>query len=365
MTTFPTDTDDAADKIAKAPDSVKARYRTLQAEKRESDAERSARHEEINEINEQIQDETRRLHLARREEEKGGAYRTETTETDPKTGAEITTRKLTGYVEKIKAKLKSLVAERRELLEKKSKRADIQSVNDDLGGGATRPLVPAEPITWTPNEGETITDGYKREFATLSVLQKNEQELWNAPRTLAETEKTACAEIDRTAASGALGFGGHRRGSSIGHRGLQVATSPQIAWPTTRPGIDAMEVPDAPALVAWLLRDQLKAAAINHIRTTFTDEGAISAADKPAMLVEVAKRVWHQRRIVEAAYLVCSATGVRNLNRPRSTPTEILLDILPWRKGIAVASAATPMAAPDLDAGADDLDFEGDAGRDE
>jgi hypothetical protein len=365
MTQFAYDTEaEAAEKIDAADDHVKARIKGLENEAREVNAMRSARQEEITELNEQIRDETHRLHVARREEEKMGAYRTETTEVDPKTGGEVTTKKLTGYVEKIERNLRALVATRRELMEKKSKPAWIEQVREDLGVAAPRPLVPADPIEWTPNEGESIPDGYAREFGTLSALLKREEEIWNAGRTVAEMETAALREIDRTADSGAPGFDGFRRGNSYEHRGRTVATTPEIAWPRERIGLDAKTAADALALICWLFRDQMKAAALEKIRADFSDEATISAADKPAMLADIASKIWRQREIVEAAFLFARANGVKNLNRPRGgTPTEILIGVLQWKKGRAPMIVNAPPAAPVEDA--DDLDFEQDEGNDE
>lgn len=364
MTQFAYDTEaEAADKIADAPEQVKIRIKGLENEAREINATRSARQNEINDLNDLIRDATQRLHAARKEESKNGPYHSEVIETDSVTGGETTSKKATGYVQKLERELAALVLTRRELLDRKLKPAHIEQVKEDLGTGAPRPLVPADPIVWQPNEGETITEGHAREFHALSALLKEEDALWNAPRSVAETEETALAEIDATAARGAPEFGGHHRGSSYGHRGRQVATSPRIGWPRERIGLDSTDASDGPAIIAWLLRDQLKAAASELIRSKYSDEGAISAADKPQLLADIAVKIWHQRRVVEAAYLACRAAGFTKVNRPRFVPTEILIDVLPWRKGLAIAVADD---APKMDdAPVDDEDADDDFGRDE
>lgn len=361
MTQFSFDAEaEAADKIASAPEPVKIRIKNLENEGREIHATRSARQNETNDLNDLIRDATQRLHAAQKEETKSGPYHSETVETDPTTGGEVTTKKATHYVEKLARELAVLIATRRELLDKKSKPVLIEQVREDLGTGAPRPLIVADPIIWQPNEGETLTAGHAREFHALTGLLKQEDSLWNAPRTVAETEKTALAEIDATAARGTPEFGGHHRGSSQGHRGRQVATSPRIGWPRERLGLDATDAADGPALVAWLFRDQLKAAASELIRSKYSDEGAISAADKPALLADIAVKIWHQRRVVEAAYLACRVAGFTKVNRPRFVPTEILIDVLPWRKGLAIAVADD---APVDNAPVEDADD--DFGRDE
>ena len=363
MSIFPLDTEDEfADAIDGAREPVRVRVKGLENEEREQRAKQAARQDEIADLNERIRDQTLRLHVAEKEEAKAGPYRKELTETDPVTGGETIKIEKTDYVARIARDLKALQTKRRELMDKKSKPAWIEKVKEDVGSGASLPLVPADPIEWRPDEGEGITDGYKREFHALSALRKDEDRIWNAGRTVAEMERTTLAEIDRLAAAGVPGFGGHRRGNSIGHRGPQIATTPQIAWPVTRPGLDATEVPNGPAMIAWLFRDQLKAAAIAEIRARFSDEGAISAADKPQMLADIRAKIWKQREIVEAAYLYARANGIKNLNRPRDTPTEILLGIHEWPKGRA---AMVVNDAPPKGDDADDIDFEGNDGNDE
>ncbi len=360
MTQFSFDTNtEANDKIAAAPESVKTRIRALENEARKTNAARSARRDEISDINGRLEDLSRILHAARKEVSKSGPYRTETSTLDPKTGGVEVTVKQTNYIEKIEAEIAALKATRSELIDKKSGRVWIEQVREDLGKAGTRPLIVAEPIDWNPNKKEISIDGYKREFAYLADLVKNQTVVWNAGRTLPEMEKTVCAEIDLLAAQGTPGFGGHNRGSSYGRRGLQVQTTPRIDWPRERLGLDALEADNAKALIAWLFRDQMNAAAIKEIRATFSDEGAISAAAKPAMLAGWATKIWHQRRVVEAAYIFCIADGVARLNRPRDTPTEILIDVLPWKGGVEVE----PMKADAIEG--DAIEFEQDDNADE
>jgi hypothetical protein len=368
MTQFSLDTEaEAADAIADADGMIQARIKGLEVEAREERAKQSARQEETNELNDKIQAATVRLAAARRQEaDTGQPYQSESTEIDPATGGELLSKKPTGYVAKLERELKTLVATRRDLLEKKGHPIYLEQVKEDLGSGAPHPLTPAEPLDWKPKEGEAINPAYSREFVALSAMLNKGEKTWNAPRTVPEMEATALAEIDRTADRGTPGFDGLGRGHSHNHRGRQVATTPEIAWPRERIGLDGTEAFDAPALVAWLFRDQLKAAVRKHIKATYTNDGAISAADKPALLADIANQIWHQRRVVEAAYLYARANGIKNLNRPRGTPTEIVLDVLPWTKGISVAAMndAPPMDDAALEA-ADDIESTEDEGDDQ
>jgi hypothetical protein len=354
--------DTTDDRLADAPESVRARVKGLEDEAREVRGKRAARRAEIEMIDEKIHELSHRLHEAQKEEKKAGPYRKEVRELDPKTGEESVTVENLPYTENMVREIDALKATRNELSNKKSRPAHIDQVREDLGVAAPRPLIAADPMTWQPNEGEKIGDGYTREFFALSALLKDEDRIWNAPRTVAEVIASVEKEIDSTALP--PGFGGHRRGHLIGYRGRQVSTpDKKIAWPRVRVGNET-EVDDTTRTFAWLFRDQLKAAARERILATYTDEGTISEAGKPAILADIAKTIWQQRRRVEAAYLYARANGVTNLNRPKSTATEILLDVLPFSKTrlVAVADEAAPVNEAVIPAEEpDEADFEGDA----
>jgi len=354
----------ADDRIAEAEsESVRERVKGLEVEAREERGKVAARVAEKDAITEKINELSIRIHASRNEEARSGPYRKEVREFDPKTGEETVRSENLPVIAKMERELAALKATGKDLSNKKSRPVYIDQVHEDLGVAAPRPLIAADPpILYQPNEGEQIGKGYERVFYGLTALLKDEENTWNAPRKVAEVIASAEKEIDSMAQP--PGFGGHRRGHVISHRGRQVATpDKRIAWPRVRVGIET-EVDDTVRLIAWLFGDQLKAAARERILATYTDEGAISEADKPAMLADIAKRIWHQRRVVEAAYLYARANGIKNLNRPKGTPTEILLDVLPFGKGRSVAVAnATPVE--DGDETNDEMDFEGDEGNDE
>lgn len=353
--------DKVGDRLADAPESVRVRVKGLEAEERETRAKQSARQTELQEINEKISELSHRHHMAQKAEKTAGPHRKEVREFDPKTGEESVTVENLPVIANMVRDLAALKALRTELLNKKSRPAHIDQVREDLGVAAPRPLIAAGPVSWQPDEGEQIADGYAREFVALSASVKQEDTIWNAPRTVAEVVASVTKEIDSTALP--PGFGGHRRGNFIGHRGRQVATpDKRIAWPRVRVGTE-IEVDDTVRLIGWLFRDQLKAAARERILATYDDAGAISEADKPAIIADIAKTIWQQRRRVEAAYLYARANGVTNLNRPKFTPTEILIDVLPFGKTrlVAVADNAAPVIpAEEPDEAAADHDFEGD-----
>jgi hypothetical protein len=355
---FPVSTaEKASDRLADAPESVRNRFKGLEAEDRITRAKQTARVDEISALGENITALTHQRHLSQSEVDKMGPYRKEVRTFDPTTNAETVAVENLPVIEKIDTQIATATATRKALANKKSRPLYSQRVLEDLGVSAPRPLIAAVPISWTPNKGEEIAPGYVREFSCLTALIKEEAAIWDAPRTVAEVIASVEKEIDLTVAI--PGFGGHRRGHFIGDRGRQVSTpNKKIAWPMVRVG-DHAEAVDSAGLMAWPFREQLKAAAREHILATYTDEGAISEADKPALLADLMKKVWHQRRICEAAYLYARANGVTNLNRPRETATEILLDVLPFDKSRARTLA--DIAAPAEIEADPSLDFEGDA----
>lgn len=353
------------DRIANAPLPIPKYYKGLIEESDEIQAKRQLKMSKAAQLAGDIESSTSQLYQAEKEERKSGVeYISESTSIDA-TGGRTVARKKTGTVEKLKAELKDKKDERKALMETKSK-TDWLSIANDALGSKTVNLIPfGEPLDWTPPDGEQFGEGYVREFGALNILRDRVKTTWDAPRTVSEAIQSADAEIDALA-SEPPGFGGHIRGSSVSDRG-----GLQIGNPTKRIGFVEKRISnetvttDVAKTLAFFFRDHLKKVSREHIKATYSDEGAISSADKAVLIPKLEAELWQQRRVVEAAYRACRAAGIRNLNRPKDTPVEILLDVVPFSKARLMRVEAV-RSVPNPDAGivpteaADEMDFEGD-----
>lgn len=353
------------DRIANAPLPIPTRYQGLVEEGDEIDAKRQLRMAKAAELAGEIEALTLQLHQAKMEERKSGVeYIFESTSIDAD-GGKTVTRKKTGYVEKLEAALKAKIAERKALMEKKSRR-NWRSIADDELGSKTVNLIPfGEPPDWMPDDGEQLGEGYVRAFGALNIIRDRLKATWDAKLTKAEALASVDAEIEDLGST-PPGVGGHFRGSSIPARGgLQIGNpTKRIGFVEKRIGNETVTV-DAVALVAWAFKDQLKKVCREYIMANHSDEGAISAADKAVLIPKLEAELWQQRRVVEAAYRACRAAGTRNLNRPKDTPVEILLDVVPFSKArLMRVEAVRPVSNPDAGIipteAADEMDFEGD-----
>ena len=353
------------DRIANAPLPIPKYYKGLVEEGDEIDAERRLRMAKAAELWDEIEALTLQLHQAKTEERKSGVeYIFESTSIGAN-GEKTVTRKKTRYVEKLEATLKAKIAERKALMEKKSRR-NWRSIADDELGSKTVNLIPfGELVDWMPDNGEQFGEGFVRENGKYVILRRKLKGVWDAPRTVPEAVQSAEAEIEALA-SEPPNFGGHIRGSSVSDRGgLQIGNpTKRIGFVEKRIGNETVTV-DAVRLIAWAFRDHLKKVSRDHIKATYSDEGAISSADKAVLIPKLEAELWQQRRVVEAAYRACRAAGIRNLHRPKDTPVEILLDVVPFSKARLMRVEAV-QSVPNPDAGivpteaADEMDFEDD-----
>lgn len=356
------------DRIASAPLPIPEFYRGLVEEGDKIDAKRQLRMAKAAELAGEIEALTLQLHQAKMEERKSGVeYIFESTSVGAD-GGKTVTRKKTGYVEKLEAALKAKIAERKALMEKKSRR-NWRSIVDDALGPKTVNLIPfGEPVEWKPRDGEQFGEGYVRVYGEHVILRNELKRVWDAHLPVAEAVQSAEAEIDALA-SEPPGYGGHIRGSSVPDRGgLQIGNpTKRIGFVEKRIGNETVTV-DPVKLIAFFFRDHLKKVSREHVEATYSDEGAISSADKAVLIPKLEAELWQQRRVVEAAYRACRAAGIRNLNRPKDTPVEILLDVVPFSKARLMRVEAV-RSVPNPDAGivpteADAPDFEDGEGND-
>jgi hypothetical protein len=353
------------DRIANAPLPIPTFYRGLVEEADEIDAKRQLKMSKAAALADDIAARVLQLHMAQEEERKLGVeYLSEETEFDAK-GGKTTTRKKTGYVEKLKVELKAKKDERNALMEKKARTNWLPIANDALGSNVVNLISFGEPVQWVPREGEQFFVGFKREWAELGTIRNKVKAVWDAHLPLSEGIPNMEAYID-TLASSPPNFGGFIRGSSItDHGGVQIGNpTRRIGFVEKRIGNETVTV-DAVALVAWAFKDQLKKVAREHMRATYSDEGAISSTDKAVLIPKLEAELWQQRRVVEAAYRACRAAGIRKLNRPKDTPVEILLDVIPFHKARTMR-VVQPAPVPEITSTDDPApDFEGDEGNDE
>jgi hypothetical protein len=149
--------------------------------------------------------------------------------------------------------------------------------------------------------------------ATLELIEEH-RAVEKAARTFAEVEKAAHREVDRIA----------DRGSP---KSLRMFTSDAgIEWPTheiQNPGFH--KVPDGLALVAYLLRDKLKAEVSSLLKINSNAfPNALSAEDKAARLAELAAEIDVAERIEAACVERIIAEGGVAHHRPDADVLAVL-----------------------------------------
>ena len=352
-------------RVANAPLPIPEFYNGLVEEGDEIDASRQLRMAKAAELADEIEALTLQLYQAKKEERKSGVeYISETTSVDAN-GGKTVTRKKTGYVEKLEAALKEKKVERSKLIETKSRRNWLTLVNDVLGLKTVNLISFGERVDWKLRDSEQFGEGHNREYGKFVICRRKLKQVWDAQLPLSEAIPSMEAEIDGLA-SEPPGYGGHIRGSSIPDRGgLQIGNpTKRIGFIEKRIGNETVTV-DPVKLIAFFFRDHLKKVSREHMEATYSDEGAISSADKAMLIPKLEAELWQQRRVLEAAYRACRAAGIRNLDRPKDTPVEILLDVVPFSRARlmrvdAVRSVSNPDAGVVRAEAAVEMDFEGD-----
>ena len=129
-------------------------------------------------------------------------------------------------------------------------------------------------------------------------------------------------------------LGGFRRGFDNINNVKQVATSPEIGWPTIplyeHSGASVrIDTFDAAALYAYTNRDALTAKLLADLEAEYDDTGTISASDKAKAIKKLERELWVQRHVVEARFLQAREVGTKLL-RPTRTPVPVLLGCKPF-----------------------------------
>jgi hypothetical protein len=174
------------DRIANAPLPIPELYKGLIEESDEIEAKRQLKMSKAAQLAGDIESGALQLYQAEKEERKSGVeYISESTNIDT-TGGKTVARKKTGYVEKLKAKLKAKQDERKALMETKSKTNWLSITNDALGPKTVNLIPFGEPVDWKPRDGEQFGEGYVREFGEHVILRNELKRVWDAPRMASE-----------------------------------------------------------------------------------------------------------------------------------------------------------------------------------
>ena len=334
---WPLNTDSRVrDMLDHASPAILARLDAVRNESVTARAKNHIKAERISERSAEISELGRMIAIQENNERKLGPARKEVVTPNKNGGVtvEVThTNELAG----LKKRRDALIEENKK--ERITKRRDWHGeIMEGLANNSTRELVEeSDVIEWQPNEGEDPIAGHEREWNSLYRLLDEETQIWNAPRTVAEVTERAVSEM--VARCKPIDFGGFRRGHSFDHAGNK-----RIATPTARVGFPVIPLQAGQGLpfhdigdgiglfLSWLGPKKVEAWTRDQIAASYTDEGAISEADKRGALAEIAERIWRQRRVVEAAHCYCRDKGITNLNRPKTTPVEIILGVIPFSK---------------------------------
>lgn len=168
-----------------------------------------------------------------------------------------------------------------------------------------RPLVPL------PKNGRAIDALPRFREATLE-LRAEHRASSNAPRTVTEVERAAHAEIERIADRGLP-------------RTMRMFHGGDIEWPHHELPVSHLKVPDGLALVAFLLRDELKnklSALLKVNASAFPD--ALSAEDKAERLAELEAEIDAAERIEAATVEQIIAEGGKAYHRPDASVLAVL-----------------------------------------
>jgi hypothetical protein len=357
MSMFALDTDDAIkDRIENADPTIQEKHAGLGVEAFEIQSAVAMKMAEAQRITEEMQPLALQIHQAEKEVKKTGrGYSSETTTGNASNGGEVTTKTATNYLENLKADYAALAKKKQTLLNAK-RPANWLTRCDDALADTRAPLIPfdGEPAEVPPLEGRQLPEVYAGTFAKVNDLAAKVKAAWNAPLTVAEGLANLDKVIDALAAQ-PPNFGGLIRGSSIGPRGELQIGNPGMMIGFVEEQIAQTFTVNAAKTMAFFMKDQMKKVAREHIKKTFTDEGAISAAEKKILIPKLEAELWQARRVCEATYLACRAAGIRNLNRPKDTPVEILLDVVPFDKVRRMRVQAAPVVVADEFEDSDDL----------
>jgi hypothetical protein len=197
--------------------------------------------------------------------------------------------------------------------------------------------------------GETARDTYERQVIKTITEVDALDSIWRASRTNAELRADIPNQIKRLAKP--ISIGGLAQGYSDDNFGNR-----KVETPNRRLGVaqkhqlisgQAVFFDDVigtlAAVAPQLLADHLYAQIDAR-----SDEGRISAAEKPAILAAQKKKIWQQRRVTEAAFIAAREAGFVNIKRPKDTPAEIILGIATKWDSVATSIDDAGIVADEL-----------------
>jgi hypothetical protein len=337
-----------AEKLNAAPESVKNRLIAELDADRKIEAERAATRAEVDSLTEILEGLETRIAAAEREVQRSGKpYVTQVEKTGPD-GRVAVEMVPTPYIANMKDERDAIRIERRKLLDRKYAPQWGRFILDQLDEHRNAALVADDDV---PQDVEPSIDAYRAAFANVARLEKGLKAAIDAPLVVQEGIERAMKRLDSLAA--APGLGGFIRGNFTNARG-DVVLGPMpncdFAWPTAFFG-DQIDVPDAVRIIAWALGPQLKELVAAEFARNWTLPNAMTLAAKSEAVPRLESELWQARRECEAIFIACRSAGI-TVNRPRSTPPEIVLGCVPFKIARSVKPAAVDQ---------DDDDFEADA----
>jgi hypothetical protein len=191
-------------------------------------------------------------------------------------------------------------------------RLTAERIKLELGKYPAEKLVTVERPKLPLHKNERAIDALPRFRQHSLDLRAEHHETATAPRTLAETERRAHAEIDRLADRGLP-------------RSIRVFTGGTIEWPVHEIPLSHHKVPDGLALTAYLFRDELKARMSKLLAINATAfPNAISAEGKKERLVELAIEIDAAVRIEACCVETIIAEGGKAYQRPDCSVLAVL-----------------------------------------